>query len=304
MSHITFDGEVAVVTGAGGGLGRSHALLLAHRGARVVVNDPGGAPDGTGGDDTPADSVVKEILERGGEAVANHDTVATPEGGEAIIKTALDAFGTIDIVVNNAGILRDKSFTKITPPDFDALIDVHLRGAFHVSQPAFKVMKEKGYGRFVHTTSGSGLFGNFGQGNYAAAKTGLIGLSNVLAIEGAKNGITSNVIAPIAKSRLTENLGPMSDALAPELVSPLVAFLVSRDCGISHEIFSVGGGRIASVFLGVSDGWFAGPGAAFSPDDVRENIDTIRNLETYIIPLSVGEETMALFSKFSEAGAQ
>src|SRR5258706_6364138 len=178
MAELGFDGHVAVVTGAGGGLGRAHALLLASRGARVVVNDLGGAPDGTGADVSPADAVVKEIIAAGGEAVANHDTVATPEGGESIIKSALDAFGTVDVVINNAGILRDKSFAKIEPADFDILIDVHLRGAFHVSQPAFKIMKEKGFGRFVHTTSGSGLFGNFGQANYAAAKTGLIGLSN------------------------------------------------------------------------------------------------------------------------------
>lgn len=207
MAEIGFDGHVAVVTGAGGGLGRAHALLLAARGARVVVNDLGGSPDGTGADASPADAVVKEVLEAGGEAVANYDSVATPEGGEAIIQTALDAFGTVDIVINNAGILRDKSFAKIPVADFDVLLDVHLRGAFYVSQPAFRVMKEKRFGRFLHTTSASGLFGNFGQaqGNYAAAKTGLVGLSNVLAIEGVKSNITSNVIAPIAKSRLTEN---------------------------------------------------------------------------------------------------
>ena len=203
---IGFDGHVAIVTGAGGGLGRSHALLLASRGARVVVNDLGGNPDGTGADASPANKVVEEIRAAGGEAVANHDSVATPEGGKAIVQTALDAFGTVDIVVNNAGILRDKSFTKTPPEDFDILIDVHLKGAINVSQPAFAVMKEKGFGRFVHTTSGSGLFGNFGQANYASAKTGLLGLSNVIAIEGAKANITSNVIAPIAKSRLTENL--------------------------------------------------------------------------------------------------
>ncbi|MEA3020297.1 MAG: hypothetical protein QOI47_1821 [Actinomycetota bacterium] len=300
MTELGFDGHVAVVTGAGGGLGRAHALLLASRGARVVVNDLGGAPDGTGADVSPADAVVKEIVAAGGEAVANHDSVATPEGGEAIIKTAVDAFGTVDIVINNAGILRDKSFAKIAPADFDILIDVHLRGAFHVSQPAFKIMKEKGFGRFVHTTSGSGLFGNFGQGNYAAAKTGLIGLSNVLAIEGAKYNIHSNVLAPVAKSRLTESLG-VGDALAPELVSPLVAYLVSPGCELTHEIFSAGGGRIGRVFLGATQGWFAGAGVQFSPEDVATNIATIMDTDGFVIPKAAGEESRMLMDQLKAA---
>jgi NAD(P)-dependent dehydrogenase (short-subunit alcohol dehydrogenase family) len=297
MSDVTFDGKVAVITGAGGGLGRSHALLLAERGARVVVNDLGGNADGTGAASTPAELVVKEITGAGGEAVANYDSVATPEGGEAIIQTALDAFGTVDIVINNAGILRDKSFAKIEPADFDILLDVHLRGAFHVSQPAFKVMKANGFGRFVHTTSAAGLFGNFGQGNYAAAKTGLVGLSNVLAIEGAKANITSNVIAPIAKSRLTEDLlGPLADSLSPELVTPLVAYLVSPACTISHEIFSVGGGKIARVFLGLTPGWFAGKGNQYTPEDVAANIEQIRDTTDFTVPGSLTDETMALIS--------
>jgi NAD(P)-dependent dehydrogenase (short-subunit alcohol dehydrogenase family) len=263
-----------------------------------VVNDRGGNADGPGAGATPAELVVKEIAEAGGEAVANYDSVATPEGGEAIIQTALDAFGTVDIVINNAGILRDKSFAKIEPADFDILIDVHLRGAFHVSQPAFKVMKEKGFGRFVHTTSAAGLFGNFGQGNYAAAKTGLVGLSNVLAIEGAKNNITSNVIAPIAKSRLTESLlGPLADVLQPDQVAPLVAYLVSPQCDISHEIFSVGGGRIARVFLGLTPGWFAGKDVQFTPDDVAAHIEEIRSPEGYTIPSAIGDEMMLLMAQ-------
>jgi NAD(P)-dependent dehydrogenase (short-subunit alcohol dehydrogenase family) len=263
----------------------------------VVVNDLGGNADGTGGGSSMADQVVKEIEAAGGEAVANYDSVSTPEGGEAIVQAALDAFGTVDIVINNAGILRDKSFLKIDPKDFDILLDVHLRGAFHVSQPAFRVMKEKGFGRFVHTTSASGLFGNFGQANYAAAKTGLIGLSNVLAIEGAKNNITSNVIAPIAKSRLTESLGAMGDALRPELVTPLVVYLVSEECGLTHEIFSVGGGRIARVFVGLGPGWFNKGGEDFTPEDVLANIDTIRETGDFLIPGSVMEETMQLMQQ-------
>jgi NAD(P)-dependent dehydrogenase (short-subunit alcohol dehydrogenase family) len=297
---VTLDNKVAIITGAGGGLGRSHALLLARHGARIVVNDLGGNADGTGASASMADQVVKEIEAAGGEAVANHDSVATPEGGAAIVQTALDAFGTVDIVINNAGILRDKSFLKIPPADFDILLDVHLRGAFHVSQPAFAVMKERGFGRFVHTTSAAGLFGNFGQANYAAAKTGLVGLSNVLAIEGAKYGITSNVIAPIARSRLTEDLlGPMAEALQPELVSPLVTYLVSQECELTHEIFSVGGGRIARVFLGLTPGWFAGKDVAFTAEDVAANIDQIRDTGGFVVPGSVMEETMAVMQQLA-----
>jgi len=296
---ITLENRVAIVTGAGGGLGRSHAIAFARRGARVVVNDLGGNADGTGGGSSMADLVVKEITEAGGEAVANYDSVATPEGGAAIVQSALDAFGTVDIVVNNAGILRDKSFLNIPPGDFDILLDVHLRGAFHVSQPAFRVMKEKGFGRFVHTTSASGLFGNFGQANYAAAKTGLIGLSNVLAIEGAKNNILSNVIAPIAKSRLTEGLGAVGDALRPELVTPIVEYLVSEESTITHEIFSVGGGRIARVFVGLGPGWFGGNEVDITAEQVEDNLDAIRATDPYTTPLNVMEETMAVMQALS-----
>jgi NAD(P)-dependent dehydrogenase (short-subunit alcohol dehydrogenase family) len=300
VSDVVFDGKVAIVTGAGGGLGRCHALLLAARGARVVVNDLGGSAAGQGASDSAADAVVKEILEAGGEAVSNHDSVATPEGGAAIVQTAVDAYGTVDIVVNNAGFLRDKSFAKVEPADFDAIIDVHLKGAFHVSQPAFKIMKEKGYGRFVHTTSGAGLFGNFGQANYAAGKMGLVGLSNVIAIEGASAGILSNVIAPIAKTRLTEDLmGPMADGLLPEQVSGLVAFLCSEQCTLTHEIFSVGAGRIARVFVGVGDGWIAGKGQIPTPEDVVANLDQIRATEPHMIPGAATEEMMALASLLS-----
>lgn len=296
MSDVSFDGDVAIITGAGGGLGRCHALELARRGSRVVVNDLGGQADGTGASASPAEQVVKEILEAGGEAVANHDSVSTPEGGEAIVQTALDAYGTVDIVINNAGILRDKSFANLEPADVRAVLDVHLMGAFHVSRPAFKVMKEKGYGRFVHTTSAAGVFGNFGQANYGAAKMGLVGLSNVLAVEGAKKNISSNVIAPVAKTRLTEELlGPLADTLAPEQVTPLVTYLVSRECELTHEIFSVVGGSFSRVFVGLAPGWFAGKGAVPSAEEVRDHIEEIRATDGFTIPASATDELVKLY---------
>jgi len=295
MSDIRYDGRVAVITGAGGGLGKTYALLLASRGASVVVNDLGGATDGTGGGTSMADQTVKEINEKGGKAVANYDSVSTPEGGEGIVRAAVDNFGKVDIVINNAGILRDKSFAKLEPKDLEAVIDVHLKGAFFVSQPAFRVMKEKNYGRFVFTASGAGIFGNFGQTNYGAAKMGLVGLSNVLAVEGAKNNIKSNVIAPIAKTRLTESLlGPMAAALDPNYVTPLVAYLVSEQCQLTHEIFDVGGGRYARIFVGLGKGWVARKGKIPSPEEIAANLGAIRNTESFTIPDSIAGETQAI----------
>ena len=297
MNDLTLAGRVAIVTGAGGGLGRSHALALAARGARIVVNDLGVTPDGAGSTESAADLVVEQIRAAGGEAVADHHSVATREGGQAIVDTAMDAFGTVDVVINNAGFLRDKSLAKLDPADFDALVDVHLRGAFYVSQPAYKVMKAKGFGRFVHTTSGSGLFGNFGQANYAAAKSGLLGLSSVIAIEGASVDITSNVIAPSAASRLTGEMpGAVGEAMRPEAVSPLVVYLSSPSCTLTHEVFSVGGGRIARVFLGVAPGWFAGKGKDFSAEDVALHLDDIMVTDGFTIPTSVVDEMAPLFA--------
>lgn len=292
---ITFDGRVAVVTGAGGGLGKEYALELARRGARVVVNDLGGAVDGSGSSKGAADVVVDEIREAGGEAMASYDSVATRDGGAAIIQTAVDSFGSVDIVINNAGILRDKSFSNMTLDEIEVVLDVHLKGAFYVSHPAFKVMKEKGYGRFVHTSSASGLFGNFGQANYGAAKTGLVGLSNVLAIEGAKYNIKSNAVAPTARTRMTEDiLGPFAEMFDPKQVMPMVVYLASEQSQFTHEVFSVGGGRYARVFIGTNTGWFAGQGNVPSVEELSEHLDEVRDITEFTVPLSNNDELMIL----------
>jgi NAD(P)-dependent dehydrogenase (short-subunit alcohol dehydrogenase family) len=295
MSEIRFDGRVAVITGAGGGLGKTYALELARRGASVVVNDLGGSSDGRGGSSSMADATVKEIIEAGGKAAANYDSVATPEGGKAIIQTALDNFGKVDILVNNAGILRDKSFLKLEPKDLEAILDVHLKGAFFVTQPAFASMKENGYGRIVMASSGAGIFGNFGQTNYGAAKMGLVGLMNVLSVEGAKNNIKVNTIAPVATTRLTESLfGGLAAALDPTFVTPLVVYLCSEKCELTHEIFDVGGGRYARIFIGMGKGWMAPKGKKPSADDIFDHIDVIRDTADFVIPASIAEETGAI----------
>jgi NAD(P)-dependent dehydrogenase (short-subunit alcohol dehydrogenase family) len=297
MMPITFDDQVAIVTGAGGGLGKSYALELSRRGCKVVVNDLGGSPDGTGAAQGPADGTVAEIVAAGGEAIACYGSVATPEGGAAIVQAALDAFGTVDVVINNAGILRDRSFANLGRDDLEAVLAVHLLGAFSVSQPAFRVMKEKGHGRLLFTSSSAGVFGNFGQSNYGAAKMGLVGLMHVLALEGAKYGITANAIAPVARSRLTlDILGAMADQLDPEQIVPLVLYLVSKECEITHELYSVGGGRFTRVFLGLTPGWFAGKESRPSVEEVRDHFDEIRAEDGYIVPASTSDE-LALLSK-------
>ena len=299
MSDISFDGRVAIVTGAGGGIGRTYALDLARRGAQVVVNDLGGSVDGTGGEHTAAQQVVDEITAAGGEAVANYDSVSTPEGGASIVKTAVDSFGKVDIVINNAGILRDKSFLKLEWADLDAVLDVHLKGAFYVSQPAFAVMKDNGYGRFVFTASNA-TFGNFGQTNYGAAKAGLIGLSNVLAVEGARSGILSNVIMPVAKTRMTEELlGGFADVLDPSYITPMVSYLCSEACTTTHGAFSAAGGRYAKVFTGLAPGWFAGKGASVTAEDIASHFEQITAEEGYIVPQSTTDEIMAIAGLFS-----
>ena len=274
MSEISFEDRTVIVTGAGNGLGKAYAIDLGNRGAKVVVNDLGGAVDGSGSGSTPADEVVNEIISNGGEAVANYDSVATKEGGESIVQSAIDNFGTVDAVINNAGILRDKSFAKLSEEELSLVIDVHLKGAFFVSQPAFKVMKEKNYGRIVNVASPSGLFGNFGQSNYGAAKMGIVGLTNVLAIEGAKNNIYTNTIAPVAATRMTENLMPeeVLDKLGPELVTPAALFLVSESAP-NGVILQAQGGKFSLAGIFENEGVNIGVDATV--DDIAENYEAI-----------------------------
>ena len=288
MSDVGFEGRVAIITGAGGGLGRQHALLLASRGAQIVVNDLGGAVDGTGSSAGPAQTVVEEIEALGGAAVADTNSVASPEGAEAMVKTALDAFGRVDIVINNAGILRDKSFANMTQDLWDAVIAVHLTGAFNVTRAAWPHLREQSYGRVVSTSSAAGIFGNFGQANYGAAKMGLVGLTRVWAQEGAKYNIKANAIAPVARTRMTEDLlGPMVEKLDPALVSPLVAYLVSEECPVTGEVYSVGGGRAARVFIAEGPGFFK---KDLTLEDVRDNWETVRSEADYVVPTSANNE--------------
>jgi NAD(P)-dependent dehydrogenase (short-subunit alcohol dehydrogenase family) len=300
MSQVSFENRTVIVTGAGNGLGKAYALELGSRGARVVVNDLGGAVDGSGSGSTPADEVVNEIIANGGEAVANYDSVATKEGGASIVQTAIDNFGTVDAVVNNAGILRDKSFAKMEEEDLNAIIDVHLKGTFFVCQPAFIQMKEQGYGRFVNVSSPSGLFGNFGQLNYGAAKMGIVGLTNVLAIEGAKYNIKANVIAPNAATRMTEELfgEDMSKLLTVDNITPLVVYLASEQCDVTHEIFSAGGGRFARIGISTDVGYF---NASAKAEDIFANIGEIRDLSNPIYPTSLADE-LPLFNEAMNKG--
>ncbi|MEY4229343.1 MAG: hypothetical protein RLZZ362_192 [Actinomycetota bacterium] len=295
MSELGFDGKVAIITGAGGGLGRQHALLLASRGALVVVNDLGGAVDGSGSDKGAAERVVDEIKALGGDAVADANTVSTPEGGKAIVQTAVDAYGTVDIVINNAGILRDKAFHNMEPDLLNPVLDVHLKGAFYVTQPAWQIMREKGYGRIISTSSAAGVFGNFGQTNYGAAKMGLVGFTRVLAVEGARFNIKANAIAPLALTRMTETMmGALGDKLDPGLVSPIVTFLAHDDCPVSGQTFSVGGGRVAHVFIGETKGYF---NPELKPEDLRDHWDVVTDQTGYATPNNLAEET-ALFLPF------
>jgi NAD(P)-dependent dehydrogenase (short-subunit alcohol dehydrogenase family) len=272
MKHsIRFDQRVAVITGAGGGLGRSYALELAARGAKVVVNDLGGRFDGQGQSHAMADRVVAEIVATGGQAVASYDSVATSAGGQAIVQQALDSFGRLDILISNAGTLRNAPLDELSDETLDAMLEVHLKGGFNVCRPAMKAMKRQGYGRIVLASSAAGLFGNEQQAAYGAAKAGLIGLMNVLSLEGAAHGIQANALLPTAASRMAEAMDPeflkqigatyqalgakLGNTSDPSFVTPLVAYLCSEACDSTHSLYSVNLGRYARVFLGVCEGW-------------------------------------------------
>ena len=306
-NEIRFDDRVAIVTGAGAGLGRVYALELAKRGAKVVVNDLGGGRDGSGkGSSSPADKVVDEIIALGGDAVANYDSVATVEGGGNIVKCALDAFGTVDILINNAGILRDKSFLKMAPENWHIVLDVHLNGAYNVSRPAFAAMKDKGYGRILMTTSAAGLYGNFGQTNYTAAKMGLVGLMNALKLEGQKYGIKVNTIAPVAASRLTEDILPPDflDKLKPELVAPMALFLVSEKCPVSGNIYNAGMGSFNRAAMVTGPGAVVGDGQEVpTAEQLVSQWDHITSLDGAKEYQNLNEQIGDLLVAFSQPAA-
>jgi NAD(P)-dependent dehydrogenase (short-subunit alcohol dehydrogenase family) len=281
MSDLRFDGRVAVVTGGGRGLGRSYALLLASRGARVVVNDPGGSLKGEGVDVGPAERVVGEIEAAGGQAVACTESVTTREGGDAIVRAALERYGRLDILIHNAGNVRPGSLKEMSHEDFDAVLDVHLRGAFNVVRPAFPVMCEAGYGRIVLTSSIGGLYGNHGVANYAAAKSGVLGLSSVAALEGAAEGVTCNVIVPAAVTRMADGLDTSAyPPMSPELVAPVVAWLAHETCSVTGEMFIALAGRVARAVIAESPGVHR---PAWTVEDVGAHLDAIRNVEAPLV---------------------
>lgn len=284
MSELRFDGRVAVITGAGRGLGRTYAELLASKGAKVVVNDTGVSMTGGGTDVGPAETVVQEIIAAGGEAIACTESVATPEGGKAIVQTALDHYGRIDILIHNAGIVRRGSLSELSYEDFETVLDVHLRGGFHVVRPAFPHMCKAGYGRIVLTGSVNGLYGNSNVVNYSVAKAGLIGLSNVAALEGAEYGVKSNIILPGAVTRMAEGLDTSAyPPMDPELVAPAVGWLAHDSCSITGEMLIAMAGRVARAFTVETPGVYQ---PQWTIEQVAEQIDGIRNtVEPLIFPV-------------------
>jgi NAD(P)-dependent dehydrogenase (short-subunit alcohol dehydrogenase family) len=312
-NELRFDQQVAVITGAGGGLGKEYALLLVSRGARVVVNDTGGSVTGDGSNDEAATVVAREIRQQGGEAVADNHSVTSPEGGQAIIDTAVRTWGRVDIVINNAGIVRDAPFQDMTPDRLEPLVDVHLKGAFYVTRPAWKLMREQKYGRVLNTCSAAGILGAEGMSNYGAAKTGLIGFTRVLAAEGAGHNIKVNAVAPIAYTRmlahsvdtaerpddasaqavLDDLVGQYLQKLDPALVAPVVAFLTHQDCPVSGEIYTVGAGHVARFFVGRTQGFYS---PVLSVEDVRDHLDEIRDEAGYTVPGGPADEMSQLFA--------
>jgi NAD(P)-dependent dehydrogenase (short-subunit alcohol dehydrogenase family) len=316
QNDMRFDEQVAVITGGGGGLGKQYALLLASRGARVVVNDTGGSVTGTGSNTDAAHAAAEEIRRQGGEAVADTNSVTSPQGGQAIIDSALRSWGRVDIVINNAGIVSDAPFEDVTADRLAPLLDVHLKGAFYVTRPAWKAMREQRYGRILNTCSAAGILGAEQMSNYGAAKTGLIGLTRVLAAEGADHDIKINAIAPIAHTRMlahsidgagqraVENnasaqavlddlVAQYLQKLDPALVAPVAAFLTHRDCPVSGEIYTVGAGHVARFFIGRTKGFYS---PALSVEAVRDHFDEIRADTDYTVPSGPADEMSTLFA--------
>ena len=301
MNAIEFGSQVVIVTGGGRGLGRLYAMEIARRGGSVVVNDSGGTMHGDGIDSSVADEVVAEIERAGGTAVPSYDSVASPEGGEAIVRTAVDHFGRLDAVVSNAGIFNSVPFDELSAADWRRMLGVHLDGGFYLSQPAFRVMKSQGYGRFVFMASSAGLFGQPLEAHYAAAKGGLLGLSNVIAIEGAQYGILANTVLPFGYTRMVTDTVPdptyleesaFLKAMRPELVVPIVVFLASRSCDFSHHNYSACAGRFARVFVGLAEGWLAGRGSTPTADDIAAHLTAVSAVEPFTVPMSIVDEVL------------
>lgn len=299
---IRFDEQVVLVTGAAGGLGRAHALLFASRGAAVVVNDVGSALDGTGADASRAGSVVDEIEALGGRALASSHDITDPELAQDLVGSAIDAFGGLHAFVHSAGILRDRTVSNLTPDDVRRVLDVHLVGAFNVCRAAMPAFAERSYGRIVLTTSGAGLYGHFGQANYAAAKMGLVGLARVLAVEGAKRGVLANAVSPGAATRMSAGLlGRLEEHLDPAHVAPLVAYLCSSTCAESGQVFEAAGGMFRRVVVGATRGWFAGVGGPVRPEDVAGHWAEITDETGLVVPRDAMEANRTLLGPLAEA---
>jgi NAD(P)-dependent dehydrogenase (short-subunit alcohol dehydrogenase family) len=302
-----FAGQVVIVTGAGRGLGRLYALEFARRGASVIVNDLGGAVDGEGSDPSVASQVAEEIEQAGGAALASHESVASPEGGAAIVRAAVERFGRLDAVVSNAGIFQTVPFDELPQQDWRRMLNVHLDGGFYLSQPAFRVMKAQGGGRFVFIASSAGYFGQPEAAHYAAAKAGIIGLANVVALEGAPHGILANTVLPFGYSRmLTSTVGDrplfaeeaaLFKAIEPELVVPMVVFLASRSCQLTHHSYSACAGRYARAFAGLAEGWLAEPGTSPAAEDVAAHLAEISATEPFTVPGSIYDEIAGICTR-------
>src|SRR5262245_32463012 len=300
---IDFTGQAVIVTGAGRGLGRLYAMEIARRGGSVVVNDFGGTMRGEGADSSVADQVVEEMERVGGVAVASYESVVSPEGGEAIVRAALDRFGRLDAVVSNAGIFNSVPFDELSPADWRRMLTVHLDGGFYLSQPAFRVMKSQGYGRFVFMASSAGLFGQPLEAHYAAAKAGLLGLTNVIAIEGAQHGILANTVLPFGHTRMVTESVPdpkyleesgFLSAIQPQLVVPAVVVLASRACQLSHHNYAACAGRFARIFVGLGDGWLAEPGSNPTADDIAAHLTNVSAIHPFTVPTSIFDEVFGI----------